>query len=225
MARDPSTVTLVAVSKGVQAERLAAAVTAGLDLFGENRVQEAAAKAPRLPSARWHLVGRLQANKARRAAELFSAIESVDSVDLARRLDRLAAEMRAADPLPSEVRGARPLPWHDRLPVYLQVNVDEDPAKAGFPPAQMDRALSEISQLAQLELMGLMTVGRLVTRAEDARPTFVRLRRLSDRLRAREPQLAGGLSMGMTDDFEVAVEEGATVVRIGRALFGERPPG
>ncbi len=206
--------TLVAVSKGVTRERLSAAIPAGLDVFGENRVQEAEAKAAHLPSARWHLVGRLQGNKARRAAQLFSAIESVDSVDLARRLDGLA----------SGLRGAGGLPWRDRLPVYLQVNVDQDPAKAGFGPAAVEEALGAIAALGHLELLGLMTVGRLVARAEDARPTFVRLRELSERLRGREPQLAAGLSMGMTDDFEVAVEEGATVVRIGRALFGERPP-
>ncbi len=206
----------MAVSKGVAAERLAAALAAGLDLFGENRVQEAAAKVGQLPSARWHLVGRLQANKARRAAELFGAIHSVDSVDLAQRLDRLAAELGDA---------GTPLPWRDRLPVYLQANVDEDPAKAGFAPAHLHEALPRIAALAHLELQGLMTVGRPVARPEDARGTFVRLRQLSERLRSGEPRLAAGLSMGMTDDFEVAVEEGATVVRIGRAIFGERPGG
>ncbi len=207
--------TLVAVSKGVAPERLVAAVAAGLDLFGENRVQEAAAKIARLPSARWHLVGRLQGNKARRAAQLFSAIESVDSLDLARRLEQVASEM-------PEGLG---LPWQNRLPVYLQVNVDRDPAKAGFSREALEETLGAIAALRHLDLRGLMTVGRLVDRAEAARPTFVRLRELSERLRAREPRLPNGLSMGMTDDFEVAVEEGATVVRIGRALFGERPPG
>jgi pyridoxal phosphate enzyme (YggS family) len=205
----------VAVSKGVPAGRLRAATAAGLDLFGENRVQEAATKVGQLPSARWHLVGRLQANKARRAGELFSAIHSVDSLDLAQRLDRLAGELRDA---------GLPLPWRDRLPVYLQANVDEDPAKAGFAPATLEEARPRLAGLAHLELLGLMTVGRLVARPEEARATFLRLRQLSERLRACERELAGGLSMGMTDDFEVAVEEGATVVRIGRALFGERSP-
>ncbi|HET7677500.1 MAG TPA: YggS family pyridoxal phosphate-dependent enzyme [Candidatus Limnocylindrales bacterium] len=204
--RDPAGVTLVAVSKTVPPERLVAAVAAGLELLGENRVQEAAAKAPLVPGARWHLVGHLQANKARRAVELFAAIESVDSLELAVRLDRLAAESRPGVP----------------LSVHLQVNVDADPAKAGFTPDALAASIGELASLPALELVGLMTVGRLVERAEEARPTFVRLRELSERLRAREGRLGPGLSMGMSDDFEVAVEEGSTLVRVGRALFGER---
>jgi hypothetical protein len=180
-------------------------VAAGLDLLGENRVQEAEAKAPLVPGARWHLVGPLQSNKARRAIELFEVIETVDSIDLARRLDRLAGEI-----------GRTP------LGVYLQVNVDRDAAKAGFAPEALVADLGEIAGLSNLRLQGLMTVGRLVAAAEEARPTFVRLRELSERLCLRFPVLGPGLSMGMSDDYSVAVEEGATLIRVGRALFGER---
>jgi pyridoxal phosphate enzyme (YggS family) len=206
--RDPGEVSLVAVSKTVDAGRLVAAVRAGLTLLGENRVQEAEAKAPLVSGARWHLVGPLQSNKARRAIELFEAIESVDSTDLARRLDKLAAEL-----------GRGP------LDVYLQVNVDRDEAKAGFLPEALEAELPQIAGLASLRLLGLMTVGRLVGSAAEARPTFVRLRELSERLRGGARGLGPGLSMGMSDDYPVAVEEGATLIRVGRALFGERPTG
>ena len=191
-----------------------AAVQAGLELFGENRVQEAAAKIPLVAQARWHLVGALQSNKARRAVELFASVESVDSVDLARRLDRHAGDL---------VDAGSSRPWVDRLPIFLQVNVDADPRKAGFQPEAIRGALRDVLSLPRLEVLGLMTVGRLVAAADQARPTFVRLRELSERLRADEPRLGAELSMGMSDDFEVAVEEGATVVRIGRAIFGDRP--
>jgi pyridoxal phosphate enzyme (YggS family) len=204
--RDPSEVTLVAVSKTVPASRLRDAVAADLTLLGENRVQEAESKAPEVPGARWHLIGPLQSNKARRAVELFEAIESVDSIDLARRLDRLVGE-----------RG------RGRLAVYLQVNVDLDAAKSGFLARALETELPELIALPNLEVRGLMTVGRLVARAEDARPTFRALRALSEKLRSRHAGLGAGLSMGMSSDYPVAVEEGATVVRVGRDLFGERP--
>lgn len=206
--RDPSAVTVVAVSKTIGADRLRAAVAAGLDLLGENRVQEAAGKVPDVPGARWHLIGPLQSNKARRAVELFDVIESVDELDLARRLDRIAGEVRPGRP----------------LPVLLQVNVADDPAKAGFGPAEAASALPAILALGSLRVEGLMTIGPLVANADAARPTFRALRLLSDELREAHPLLGAALSMGMTDDFEVAVEEGATIVRVGRALFGERPP-
>jgi len=207
VARDPSEVTLVAVSKTVPAERLVAAVEAGLTTLGENRVQEAESKVPAVPDAIWHLIGPLQSNKARRALATFDVIESVDSIDLARRLDRLAAENGAP---------ARR--------ILLQVNVDADEAKAGFAPAELERDLPNVLALERLEVRGLMTVGRLVASPEDARPTFVALRELRDRLRAGSPRLGPELSMGMSDDYAIAVEEGATIVRVGRALFGARPP-
>ncbi len=137
---------------------------------------------------------------------LFEQIHSIDSVELARRVDRLALDQQRAP-----------------YPVYLQVNVDLDPSKAGFAPDSIERHIDELAELEGLELRGLMTVGRDVANAEEARPTFQALRRLSDRLRSRQSRLGHGLSMGMSGDFEVAVEEGSTVVRLGRVLFGERP--
>jgi PLP dependent protein len=203
---DPASVTLVAVSKTVPAERLRAAVVAGLDVLGENRVQEAAAKVPEVPGPAWHLVGPLQSNKARRAIELFDMVQSVDSTDLARRLDRICGDIRP----------------EAAFPVLLQVNVDDDPSKAGFSPAVLAAVLEELAALPRLEVRGLMTIGRQVSSAEEARSTFRALRELSGRLRARHPVLGPDLSMGMSDDYPVAIEEGATIVRVGRALFGER---
>jgi PLP dependent protein len=139
--------------------------------------------------------------------ELFDVIESVDSLELARRLDRIAAARV----------GER------RIAVHLQVNVDADPAKAGFTPDRLALELPEVASLEHVELLGVMTVGRAVARPADARPTFTALRELSERLRRDEPRLGPDLSMGMSEDFEVAVEEGATIVRVGRALFGDRP--
>jgi pyridoxal phosphate enzyme (YggS family) len=205
--RDPRAVMLLAVSKTVPAVALRDAVEAGLDRFGENRVQEGLAKAPEVPGARWQLVGPLQGNKARKALETFESIQSVDSIELAERLDRLSGEMRPGI----------------RYPVLLQVNVDGDPAKAGFGPVALDAAVERIGTLGNLEVRGLMTIGRLVEDPQAARPTFARLRGLSEALRARGATIGPELSMGMTDDFEVAVEEGATIVRVGRALFGDRP--
>ena len=210
VGRDPSAVELVAVSKTVDAERLRAAVEAGLTTLAENRVQEGEAKVPLVPGATWHLVGPLQSNKAKRALETFDYIQTVDSVGLAERLDRLAQEVRSAGP-------------SNRYPVLVQVNVDDDPSKAGFIPDDLDGALDQIGGLDALEVRGLMTIGRLVDSPEAARPTFAGLRALSERLRASHASLGPDLSMGMTEDFEIAVEEGATIVRVGRALFGERP--
>ena len=214
--RDAAAVEVVAVTKTVPPGRIRDAIAAGFRTLGENRVQERQAKVAELEAVStwpageqpsWHLIGPLQSNKARRAVELFDVIETVDSVELARRLDRVAAELRPG--------GA--------LPVLLQVNVDADPAKAGFSPGALERVLGEILALPALSIRGLMTVGRLVPEPELARPTFVALRELSDRLRAAHPALGDALSMGMSEDFEVAVEEGATHVRIGRAIFGPRP--
>jgi len=214
--RDPGTVEIVAVTKTVPAERIREAIAAGFTTLGENRVQERQAKVSEIDAVstwpageqpRWHLIGPLQSNKARRAVELFDVIETVDSPALAERLDRIVAELRPGS----------------RLPIMLQVNVDADAAKAGFEVPDLERELAGILALPSLAVEGLMTVGRLVADPEQARPTFVALRELSARLRARDPRLGRALSMGMTDDFEVAVEEGATHVRIGRAIFGARP--
>lgn len=206
----------MAITKTVPPERIREAIAAGFRTFGENRVQERQAKVAELDAVasypageqpRWHLVGPLQSNKARRAVELFDVIETVDSLELAKRLDRIASELRP----------------DRRLAVHLQVNVDADPTKAGFTRPDLERDAGAILDLAGLSVDGLMTVGRLVDDPEQARPTFVALRELSERLRARHAALGGHLSMGMTDDYAVAVEEGATLVRLGRAIFGERP--
>ncbi|HEU0244470.1 MAG TPA: YggS family pyridoxal phosphate-dependent enzyme [Candidatus Limnocylindrales bacterium] len=207
VGRDPAGVTLVAVSKTHPPEVVQAAIDAGLTELGENRVQEAVEKVAGTHGGRWHLIGPLQGNKARKAIEAVDVIQSVDSVELARRLDRIAGEVRPGE----------------RFPVLLQVNVADDPAKAGFGPDAVEASIGELLELRNLRVDGLMTIGRLVATAEAARPTFVALRELGERLRARHPGLGPALSMGMTDDFEIAVEEGATIVRVGRALFGARP--
>lgn len=206
-ARSPSDVTLVAVSKTVAVERIRAGVAAGLTTLGENHVQEAEAKTGAVAGATWHLVGPLQKNKARRALEIFEVIESVDSVALAERLNRLAPEVRPGR----------------RIPILLQVNVDGDPSKAGFERADLETSLASVLDMPHLDVRGLMTIGRQVAQPEEARSTFVALRALGERLRARDERLGPELSMGMTDDYELAVEEGATIVRVGRALFGDRP--
>lgn len=207
--RDPGEVQIVAVSKTVAPERILAAAAVGFEVFGENRVQEREAKAGETAAARasWHLVGPLQSNKARRAVELFDVIETVDSLALAERLSRIALELRPGRP----------------LPVLLQVNVDEDAAKAGFEPRVLEGELAAVLELPGIVVEGLMTVGRLVETPELARPTFAALRELSERLRTDLPRLGPALSMGMSEDFPIAVEEGATLVRVGRAIFGSRP--
>jgi len=210
--RDPAGVRLVAVSKTVDATRLRAAVAAGLTTLGENRVQEAEDKRPTVSGATWELIGPLQSNKARRALATFDRIQTVDSLGLAERLDRLAGEDRPGE----------------RYPVLLQVNVDEDPAKAGFDADAVAAAIPALLALPNLRIDGLMTVGRFGADEAGTRATFRSLMTLSERLRAATrpsgaASLGAELSMGMTDDFELAIEEGATIVRVGRALFGERP--
>ena len=175
-------------------------------MLGENRVQEGEAKVGLVPGATWHLIGPLQSNKAKRALVAFGVIESVDSVELAERLDRLAGEVRPTG----------------LVPVLLQVNVDGDTAKAGFDPEDLERGLEALDGCSRLDVRGLMTVGRLREDPEEARPTFAALGRLSERLRSRWSGLGPELSMGMSDDYPVAIEEGATIIRVGRALFGER---
>jgi pyridoxal phosphate enzyme (YggS family) len=197
--RSPGDVTLIGVTKGFPADVVAAAYAAGLCDFGENRVQEAAPKIEALAAQgiapRWHLIGHLQTNKARIATELFAILHSVDSLRLAQALSRRASE---------------------RLPILLEVNVAQEATKFGFDPKEVASALSAIRPLPHLDLLGLMTVAPAFDDPESARPVFRRLRELRDDLGLRE------LSMGMTNDFEVAIEEGATMIRVGRAIFGER---
>ena len=219
--RCPDGVTLVAVTKTHAAEVVAAAYQAGLRDLGENRVEEASSKIAavqeRIADAhriRWHMIGHLQRRKARLAVTLFDIIHSVDSLRLAQRIDRLAAESEKT------------------MPVLLEVNVSGEASKYGFDqspaagPEERAAFLADVEQILALpclRLRGLMTMAPIVTDPEEVRPVFAALRTLRDDLRRRFPEADWHeLSMGMTDDFEVAVEEGATMVRIGRAIFGER---
>ncbi len=201
VGRSPQGVTLVAVTKSVGSTALEAAVRAGITHFGENRVQEAKPKVEQLaalqPKPTWHMVGHLQTNKIRTAIQIFDIIHSVDSLKLAEALS---------------VRVTAP------LPVLLQVNVAGEAAKGGFPIGAIMEATEQVGRLRGLELKGLMTVAPVAREAEEVRPVFRKLRQLRDAVGLAE------LSMGMSDDFEVAVEEGSTMVRIGRGLFGERLP-
>lgn len=198
---------LVAISKTHEAEKVRAAFDAGQQLFGESRVQEARAKIPLLPSAaRWHFVGRLQRNKIRQALPLFEFFHSVDSFELARDMNRIADE-----------EGMRPR-------VLLEVNVAGEGSKIGFAPDSLRAQMEALLELPRLTIEGLMTIPPLAPEAEASRRYFVMLRELRDQF-ATEFQIAlPHLSMGMTGDFTVAVEEGATLVRVGTAIFGKRTP-
>lgn len=210
VGRDPGSVTLAAVSKHRSIEAIARAAAAGVVDFGENRVEEAREKLPlvKLPLT-WHMVGHVQSRKAREAVRLFDVVQSVDSVRLARRLSRFA---------------------ETQLPILLEVNVSGEAAKYGWPadrwevdPAQRQALWDDVRAvlaLSKLRVMGLMTMAPLVPDMEQARPVFSGLRRLCDALAGDFPEATWEhLSMGMTDDYPVAVEEGATIVRIGRAIF------
>lgn len=192
-------ITLVAVSKSQPATAVAEAYRAGLRDFGENRVQEAGAKIIQLRAAgctpRWHFVGNLQRNKIRVALDLFDILHCVDSVSLAEAIDARAPGL---------------------VPVLVEVNVAGEPTKRGVAPADVAAVVQRLRQLPNIDVRGLMTVAPRVERQEEARPVFRELRKLRDALGLKD------LSMGMTDDFEVAVEEGSTLVRVGRAIFGPR---
>jgi pyridoxal phosphate enzyme (YggS family) len=201
--REPDQVTLIAVTKVFPAGAIRAAYNAGIRHFGENYVQEFERKLPELgelPGARFHLIGHLQSNKARRAAQIFDVVQTVDSVRLARRLDEAAAALKP---------GAR-------LPVMIEVKLSPEETKSGVPPEELGTLVAFVRGCAHLELTGLMTMPPFSDDPEQSRPYFRRLRELAAAYEL--PQL----SMGMSQDFEVAVEEGATHVRIGTALFGPR---
>jgi hypothetical protein len=208
--RAPGEIRLVGVSKTQPTELLKLALEAGLQDFGENRVQEADAKIAAVGrnDARWHLIGHLQANKARRAVVLFDLIHSLDSISLARRLDRLCIE---------EGRG--------ELPVLIQVDLAGEATKTGVSEEELPLMVEAVRETERLRLRGLMTLPPFFEEAERVRPFFQRLRELRDALSAREAfgaNSSGELSMGMSHDFEIAIEEGATIVRVGTAIFGER---
>jgi PLP dependent protein len=232
--RDPAEVTLVAVSKTHSPEEVAAAYAAGLRVFGENRVEEAAPKtgevarlvAPAKPPV-WHLIGHLQSRKAEDVLPWASMVHSVDSIKLAQRLGRFVTS--PPSPLSYQERGPSPLPSQGGsggvgdLPILLEVNVSGEASKYGFRPEELPGAVEVIAALPGLALQGLMTVAPIAADPEDVRPVFAALCALRDALTRSYPTLDWRhLSMGMTDDFEVAIEEGATIVRVGRAIFGER---
>lgn len=204
--RDPAEVVLVAVTKGQPPEVVTAAAALGLRVFGENRVQEAKAKIPLCPdSLHWHMIGHLQTNKCRDAVELFEMIQSVDSLHLARELNKRAEQAAK------------------RMPILIEVNASGESTKFGYKPEGLLTELKAINQLPRLEIQGLMTMAPWTPEPEKVRPVFRKLREL----KIECEQILGAplphLSMGMSNDFEVAIEEGATIVRIGTALFGPRP--
>jgi pyridoxal phosphate enzyme (YggS family) len=209
--RQPDDVRLIAISKTHPASVIKQVCQLGATDFGENRVQEAEGKIVEIgrEKVRWHLVGHLQANKARRAVNLFDVIHSVDSLDLAQRLDRLCVE---------ESR--------ESLPVLIQVDLGHEETKSGIEESELTHMVESLGPLTRVKLIGLMTLPPFFDDPEQSRAFFRRLRELRDELNQRGAfgERTGELSMGMTHDFEVAIEEGATMVRIGTAIFGERIP-
>jgi pyridoxal phosphate enzyme (YggS family) len=205
VGRAADEIELVAISKTHAADKVREAIDAGQTLFGESRVQEARAKIPELPSnLRWHFVGHLQKNKIRHALPLFEMIHSVDSLGLAQEINRIA-----------EDEGMHPR-------VLLEVNVAGEGSKFGFSPDKLREQMEELLALPRLSILGLMTIPPLAEESEASRKYFVQLRELRDRLQTEFRVDLAQLSMGMTHDFAVAVEEGATLVRVGTAIFGER---
>lgn len=200
--RDPAGIKLVAVSKTHPPEVLEEAINSGATVLGENKVQEAESKIAELGReiAEWHLIGHLQSNKARKAVQLFDVIQSLDSLELAQRLERICEE---------EGRG--------ELPVFIEVDLAGEETKAGIPESDLPHLIDFLKTCKHLRLDGLMIVPPYVDDVENTRPYFKRLRDIRDRLLPN-----GELSMGMSHDFETAIEEGATVVRVGTAIFGER---
>ncbi len=203
--RDPSEIQLIAVSKVHSPETVAEAVAAGQLLMGENRVQEARAKAALLPSRiRWHFIGHLQSNKVRQALPLFERIHSVDSLDIARDVNRVAADL-----------GLFPK-------VLLEINVAGEGTKHGFKPETLRAQMEEILTLDRLAIDGLMAIPPFTPKAEDSRKYFTSLRETRDRISEEFRVPLPELSMGMSHDFPIAIEEGATFIRVGTAIFGER---
>lgn len=203
--RAAADVTLVAVSKTHPPESVAEALAAGQCVFGENRVQEARAKIPLLPArARWHLIGHLQKNKIRHALPLFELLHGIDSIELARDVDRVAGEI-----------GAFPQ-------VLLEVNVAGEASKFGFAPGKLREQMDDLLVLERLQIQGLMCIPPPGPRPEDSRRYFVTLRELRDALQTEARVPLPQLSMGMSGDYAVAIEEGATLIRVGTAIFGDR---
>jgi pyridoxal phosphate enzyme (YggS family) len=204
--RDPRSVQLVAAAKSQPVERVRRALDAGIGIVGENYIQEAQAKFEMLsnPSIRWHFIGHLQRNKAKYAVRLFELIHSVDSVRLAAELDRQARNAGRTQP------------------ILVQVNISGEPSKSGVGEAQTSELIRTLAEFSHIRVQGLMTMPPYFNAPERARPYFAALRRLRDRLQQILGMPLKELSMGMTGDFEVAIQEGATLVRIGTAIFGDR---
>ena len=203
--REPNSVTLLAVSKTHPPETIQAAAGLGLPFFGENKIQEAKAKIPSCPGKlRWHFIGHLQSNKCRDAVELFEMIQSVDSLPLAQEISKRAEQAAKT------------------MPVLLEVNVAGESSKFGYQPEKLLAELKELKSLPRIQIHGLMTVPPWTAEPETARPHFRRLRELKKKCEEILAAPLPHLSMGMSGDFEVAIEEGATIVRIGTALFGPR---
>jgi len=209
VGRDPSAVKLVAVSKTHSAATISEAVAAGCHVFGENKVQEAEGKIVEIgrDKAEWHLIGHLQSNKARRAVQLFDMIQTIDSIELAKRLERICSEENRAE-----------------LPILVQVDLAGEETKSGISERDVPELVEFLRGCKRLKFNGLMLLPPFFDDAEATRPFFVRLRKMRERLAAQNAFAndRGELSMGMSHDFETAIEEGATIVRVGTAIFGER---
>jgi pyridoxal phosphate enzyme (YggS family) len=207
LRRVPAGVTVVAATKGRTPEEIREAIRAGISHIGENYVQDAVAKRALVSEpATWHMIGRLQRNKATKATDIFDWVQTVDSLELVERLDAAAARAGKT------------------LPILVQVNIGREPRKAGALPEAVLSLVAEVSRFSHLVVRGLMAIPPLPERPEDSRPYFRALRQLRDELnRERSGNALDVLSMGMSTDWEVAVEEGATVIRLGTALFEPRP--
>ena len=204
--RPTSSVMLLAVTKGQPPDVVSEAARLGLTLFGENKVQEAKAKIPLCPGRlRWHMIGHLQTNKCRDAVDLFEMVQGVDSLHVAEELNKRADQAART------------------LPILLEVNIVGEASKFGYPPERLLAELAQLNSLTRLEIHGLMTVPPWVAEPERVRPIFRGLRELKSQCEQQLGAPLPQLSMGMTGDFEIAIEEGATVVRLGTALFGPRP--
>jgi len=209
--RKPEEIKIVAVTKTHPADVVLLAYRAGLWIFGENRIQEATPKIETLseyPEITWHLIGHLQSNKARKAVEYFDLIQAVDSAELAERLAGIGREKE------------------QKIPILLEVNVSREATKYGLSPQDLSPVLDKIASLPEIEIQGLMTIGPLAGTDMQIHRAFAELRKIFEKTAAivAERRRFDILSMGMTDDFEIAIEEGANMIRIGRGIFGERAP-
>lgn len=203
--RDPQEIKLIAVTKTATLEQIKEAINEGVKIIGENKVQEAKGKYQVLTTeVKWHLIGHLQTNKVKYAVEIFDLIHSVDSIKLAKEIDKRSVQFKKT------------------IDVLIEVNISGEETKYGYNPEKVEAFLKEISEFSGIRVRGLMTIAPISKNKEEVRPYFRRLRELSERIRDKNIKniKMDYLSMGMTDDFEIAIEEGANMVRIGRGIFG-----